>query len=221
MCVPEDRRVSRGSRGHPQGLRADASACAARRPLRKPRTKGFGSQSRSPRCCRLSSSSLAAAGPGSLWRQGPVLAPRARRGFIELSGSPRRAGMLPQEDGLSIEKPRRRQPPSAIGQRGRRAGAPGSQPPALAGRRREPGASRALGGARRRGRVAPGPPHRAPPDLRGAPGCRTRCEWAAGRGGGKRGGRRTRSRGVVPELLAPPKKPSSFHTGSLGEGKAL
>lgn len=166
--VPEDDRVSRGSRGDPQGLLADASACAARKQLTKPQTKDFGFQSRCLRRCGLSSSSLAAAGPGPLWRQGALPAPGSRRGFTQLSGSPRRAGMLPQEDELSIEKPRRRHTP-AIGQRGRRAGAraagagaaaPGSSPrqqlPVLEGRRREPGASPALGGARRRGRVAPG-----------------------------------------------------------------
>lgn len=105
MCVPEDVGVTlRGS-------------------VQMPQTKDFGSQPRCPCRCRLSSSSVAAAGPGVLWRQGAVLTPRARRGFIQLSGSPRRAGMLPQEDGLSIEKPRRRRHTSAIGQRGRRAGA--------------------------------------------------------------------------------------------------
>lgn len=68
-----------------EGLRAGAVAPAARRPLRKRQTKDFASRFRCLRCCRLGSSSLAAADPGPPWRQGSVPAPRPRRGFILLS----------------------------------------------------------------------------------------------------------------------------------------
>lgn len=190
----------------------------------KPQTKALGSQSRCPRRCLLNSSSLAAAGPGPPWRQGALPALGSRRGFTQLSGSPRRAGMLPQEDELSIEKPRRRRHTPAIGQRGRRAGAraagEGAPAPAAA-----PGSSPRWsgggGGSREpawpwavRGGGEGSLPAAAPCPARLAEGARLQNPRRVGCGASR--WKAETSRGSFPELLAALKKPSSFHAGSLG-----
>lgn len=131
--------------------------------------------------------------------------------------------MLPQEDELSIEKPRRRYTP-AIGQRGRRAGARaagarGAAPAAAPGSSSR--CSGGGGGSREparpwavRGGGEGSLPAAAPCPARLAEGARLQNPRLVGCGA--RGWEEGRSRGSFPELLAALKKPSSFHAGSLG-----
>lgn len=167
-------RVSAGAGGLRACARRAAASPAARRLLTERQTKDFASRSRCLRCCKLGSSSLAAAGPAPPWRQGSVPAPcPPPPGGVSfcVPGSPCRAGRLPQEDGSPLRNRAADGTRSAIGRAegGAQArGQPGARAPpplaALAVWGTEVGASVApgyRGGARRRGRGRSRQPHGA------------------------------------------------------------